>query len=106
MISIHVNIQCTHGDAILYPIARVELEIGGKAVKVKAALSRNLPRSVLLGTDVMELPELLNQPEHCLMVTNHAGSRRKGATLEGEKNDPNNAEVIGGKMDPNLFEGG
>ena len=44
------NIQCAHGDAVLYPVTKVELKIGGRAIKVEAALSYNLLRSVLLGT--------------------------------------------------------
>jgi len=59
----YVNIRCSHGDAVLHLVAKVELEVGGRAVKVEVALSSNLPRSVLLGTDVVELPQLLNQFE-------------------------------------------
>ena len=72
----YVNIQCACGDAVLYPTAKVELKVEGKAIQVEAALSPNLPRSVLLGTDVVELLQLLNQSGHadedCLMVTTRA----------------------------------
>jgi len=76
----YVNFQCAYGDAVLYPTAKVELEVGGKAIQVEAALSTNLPRSVLLENDVVEFPKLINQSgpaeEDCLMVTTHAQSRR------------------------------
>jgi len=118
----YVNIQCAHGDAVLYPTAKIELEVGGKAIQVEAALSPNLPSSVLLGTDVVELPQLLSQSgpaeEDCLMVTTHAQSKRAEAIPQnavplnrvngdavavGGETVP---EVIGEEMDLELFEGG
>ena len=63
--------------------AKIQLEIDGKTVEVEAALSSSLLRSILLGTDEAELPQLLNQPAtstmadaDCLMVTTRAQSRR------------------------------
>ena len=52
-------IQCAHGDAIAYPLAAIELEIQGKSVLVNAAVSDTLPQSVLVGTDVPGLLEML-----------------------------------------------
>ena len=54
-----VTVRCAHGDTVLYPLAHVELELDGTAVEVEAAVSDNLPVSVLLGTDVPELGRLL-----------------------------------------------
>ena len=54
-----VTIRCAHGDTVLYPLANVKLEVGGREVEVEAAISDTLPMSVLLGTDVAELGELL-----------------------------------------------
>ena len=56
-----VTIQCAHGDTVSYPLAQVELEVEGRPVTVEAAVSDTLPRSVLLGTDVPEMSELLEQ---------------------------------------------
>ena len=88
---------------------------------MEAALSPNLPRSVLLRTDV-ELLQLLNQSGHaaedCLMVTTRAQSRRTEAILQDDYplNRVNGdvvaiggemvPGVIGEEMDPELFEGG
>ena len=36
-------IQCAHGDVVIYSLARVELEVEGKALTVKAAVSDTLP---------------------------------------------------------------
>ena len=51
-----VAVRCAHGDTVLYPLAEVELEMEGQ---VEAAVSDGLPVSMLLGTDVPELAELL-----------------------------------------------
>ena len=52
-------IQCAYGDAIAYPLAAMELEIQGKPVLVNAAVSDTLPQSVLVGTDVPGMLEML-----------------------------------------------
>ena len=54
-----VTIRCAHGDVVLYALAEVGVEVDGKVIKVDAAVSDTLPVSVLLGTDVPELSELL-----------------------------------------------
>ena len=54
-----VTIRCAHGDTVLYPLARVELQIDGWKISTEAAVSDTLPMAVLLGTDVPELPQLL-----------------------------------------------
>ena len=70
-----VTIRCSHGDIALYPLADICIEIEGIAFKVRAALSQTLPVSVLLGTDVPQLGELLTRPtpemdlEEAMVVT-------------------------------------
>ena len=54
-----VMIQCAHGDTVSYPLAKVKVVVRGRVVMVEAAVSETLPRSVLLGTDVPQLSELL-----------------------------------------------
>lgn len=44
---------------IVYPLADVEMEVGGVSVGVRAAISERLPVSVLLVTDIPELGRLL-----------------------------------------------
>ena len=56
-----VAIRCTHGDTVLYPMAQVHLEIHGHSIEVEAAVSDTLPMSVLLGTDVPQLQDLIGQ---------------------------------------------
>ena len=57
-----VTIRYSHGDIALYPLADVSIEVEEIAFKVRAALSQTLPVSVLLGTDVPQLGELLTSP--------------------------------------------
>ena len=37
-----VTIRCAHGDTVLYPLANVKLEVGGREVEVEAAISDTL----------------------------------------------------------------
>ena len=54
-----VAIRCAHGDTVLYPLAQVQVKIDGYCLEVEAAVSDTLPTSMLLGTDVPELVNLL-----------------------------------------------
>ena len=51
--------QGAHGDTVLYPLAKVNMEINGIPIEVEAAVSSTLPVSVLLGEDVPELKQLV-----------------------------------------------
>ena len=85
-----VTVQCAHGDTVVYPLANVELEVHGQAVSVEAAVSETLPQSVLLGTDVPELLNLLraNDGGQALMVVTRRQALAQTAQLEqGESTD-------------------
>ena len=73
-----ITVQCAHGDVVTYPLAKVELEVKGRALTVKAAVSDTLPQSVLLGTDVPDLSELLRaeRQEKVLMVVTRSQTKR------------------------------
>jgi hypothetical protein len=47
-----VAIHCAHGDTVLYPLAKISLEVEGRHIEVEATVSGTLPMSVLLGRDV------------------------------------------------------
>ena len=53
------TIRCAHGDTVLYPLAKVQMEVDGIPIEVEAAVSTTLPVSVLLGEDVPELQQLI-----------------------------------------------
>ena len=54
-----ISIRCAHGDIITYPLAKVEIEKGGEHFIVEAGVVDKLPVSVLLGWDVPQLEDLL-----------------------------------------------
>ena len=54
-----ISIRCAHGDIITYPLAKVEIEIGGEHFIVEAGVVDKLPVSVLLGWDVPQQEDLL-----------------------------------------------
>ena len=106
-----VTIQCAHGDVALYPLAQVELEVGGAKFQVQAAVSDKLPVSVLLGTDVPELGKLLlanpsvvqtSGMEEALVMTRAQVKEKERAEtelLEKEAKSeakPNPVELVGG----------
>ena len=84
-----VIIRCAHGDEVSYPLAQVEIAVGGQVLAVEAGVSRTLPVSVLLGTDVPQLVNLLSgekgveagegMPDEALAVTTRAQTRRNAA---------------------------
>lgn len=53
------TIQCMHRDNVLYPMASATINLDGLNFNVRAAVSKPLPMSVLLGTDVLQLEHLL-----------------------------------------------
>ena len=58
-----IPIHCAHCDIQIYPLAQVEVRMGERYFMVEAAMSRTLPLSVLLGRDVPELLDMLNEPD-------------------------------------------
>ena len=89
---------------VTYPLARVELEVEGRALTVEAAVSDTLPQSILLGTDVPDLSELLRTERQgkALMVVTHSQAQKDiiSDSVQREAPDdgspePEEAEVSG-----------
>ena len=72
-------VQCAHGDVVTYPLARVELEMEGRALTVEAEVSDTLPQLVLLGTNVKDLSELLKAERRgkALLVVTRGQARKE-----------------------------
>ena len=104
------TIRCAHGDTVLYPLANIEMEVDGQAIRVEAAVSATLPVPVLLGGDVPELKQLLgsNTNTHSdstefddvMVVVTRAQAKKH---LEEEINRREREVLSGAK--PNLVEG-
>ena len=54
-----VVVRGVHGGSVRYPLAELEITVGGRTMVVKAAVSGRLPVQLLLGRDVPELFSLL-----------------------------------------------
>ncbi len=115
-----VAIRCAHGDTVLYPLAQVEVSVGGWSLEVKAAISETLPMDMLLGTDVPELGELLGldvEKSEAMAVTTRAQAEQQ-EDQETQRNLRSEAKVTGmsepsitepewmDTFDDGLFEGG
>ena len=95
------TIHCVHGDNLLYPVARLNLEVEGVPVAVEAAVAKNLPTSVLLGTDVPELGRLLglkprsrwNKTQRALLAVTRAGARRQAKEEEERRQKEADCQV-------------
>ena len=81
-----VTVLCAHGDAMLYPLAYVDMEVEGMQLRTKAAIAKELPVAALLGTDIPQLGELLqmntqtrstNIMNHAMVVTRAQAEREK-----------------------------
>lgn len=59
-----VTIRCAHGDNVLYSVTHVNLVVDGVPLVVEAVVSKSLPVSVLLGTDVPELARFVGDNAH------------------------------------------
>ena len=55
-----VPIWCAHRDTVMYLLANIEVQLGCVTFVVEDTVLDRLPMSVLLGTDVPSLVELLN----------------------------------------------
>ena len=89
MVAGEVPIRCAHGDVLMYPLAELEIEIGGSMFAIEAGVTDHFPISVLLGKDVPELMQLLKQPRDSkvtdvLVVTQAQAERqrRENALIE------------------------
>ena len=101
-----VAIRCAHDDTVLYPLAQVEVSVGGQALEVKVAVSDTLPMDVLLGTDVPELGELLGLDfEHfeAMAVTTCAqGLKQKELESDLQGKDLRSGANVTGIAEPSI----
>ena len=75
-----VTVRCAHGNTVAYPFTEVAVEIGSRQLVVTAGVSRTLPVPMLLGREVPDMMQLLEEdasppepqgpePEDVLAVT-------------------------------------
>ena len=97
-----VTIRCAHGDNALYPLAMVDLVVDGVPLTVEAAVSKTLPVSVLLGTDVPELVRFLRTDSkdsrnfggcEALMMVTRAGAKKQEVEKEIQRQKEEESDV-------------
>ena len=102
-----ISIRCAHGDTIVYPLAEIEIGIGGRSFTVEAAVVEKLPVSVLLGRDVPELVKLLQEP-HGLEVGEMQQAEAMAVTTRAQKKRQEEIvrmEESGDRAEPNRCSG-
>ena len=77
-----VQICGANGDATSYPLAYVHLDVEGVKLQVTADISQALPVSVLLGTDVPELGQLLQATPYADAMVMTRAQTRRNVTIE------------------------
>ena len=101
-----VVVRCVHGDAAVYPLCKVRIELEGHSIQVVAAVSETLPTSVLQGTDARELGDLLGMkmPQGTLSPVEqqaYVTTRARGAAeASREREERSNEEQSGVNPNP------
>ena len=74
-----IEIQCSHGDCMEYPLAEIDVAVNDEHHEVLAGVAERLPTAMLLGGDTPGLPDLLEigQTETALVVTTRAAAKRR-----------------------------
>ena len=102
-----ITVQCAHGDVVIYPVASVKIEIQGNTFTVEAGVSDRLPQSVLLGTDVPGLKELLKGGEKAhLVVTRGQACRSRQSQPEQDRGENVRASPVSGDVASSVGEEG
>ena len=57
-----VTVRCAHGNTVAYPLTEVE-KIGSRQLVVTAGVSRTLPMPMLLGREVPDMMQLLEEED-------------------------------------------
>ena len=120
-----IEIQCSHGDCMEYPLAEIDVAVNDEHHEVLAGVAERLPTAMLLGGDTPGLPDLLEKgpTETALVVRTRAAAKRRAkedAKQAGKDESPQprttallqdvdeqNDKLVGANFDDELFvEGG
>ena len=81
-----VTVLGAHGDAMLHPLAYVDMEVEGMQLRTKAAIAKGLLVAALLDTDISQLGKLIwmnmqtrstNTMNHAMVATRAQAEREK-----------------------------
>ena len=94
-----VTVLCSHGDTVLYPLAKIAMQVDGLEIEVDAAVSERLPVAVLLGKDVPEFAQLLGTEK----ASSRVGEQQKEAmrvVTQAQSCQKLEEEVLGREKEP------
>ncbi|KAL2089206.1 hypothetical protein ACEWY4_016105 [Coilia grayii] len=72
-----LRVCCVNGDEHTYPVADICVEVGGQAYRLTAGVVRGLSHPVVLGQDVLILPELVQASKPVSMVVTRAQAKAR-----------------------------
>ena len=110
-----VAIRCACGDTIKYPLAEVEISVGGRQISVEAEASETLPtvqgkqveKALVVETRAQaRLRERKAAVEKIKEMTSTAKPKAVEVLPEGEEADGENAECTEYDFDEEIFQGG
>lgn len=84
-----LGVLCVNGDEHEYPVAEVYLEVGGQTYQMAVVVVEGLSHPVVIGQDILVLPELVRASRPVSMVVTRSRSRAQGrqeSTGEPESN--------------------
>ena len=64
----NVMVECTQGDRVSYPLARVEVIVDEKHYLLVAAAVKKFPMSVLLGRELVKISPTIQGPKKSLVM--------------------------------------
>lgn len=70
-----LRVCCVNGDEHTYPVAEVCVEVGGQAYRLAAGVVKGLSHPVVLGQDVLILPELVKASKPVSLVVTRAQAK-------------------------------
>lgn len=83
-----VSIMCVNGDAHDYPAAEVYINVDGQVYQLMVGVVEKLSHPVLIGQDILVLPELLQSSKVVNMVVTRSQSSKPADTEEQASTDP------------------
>ena len=118
-----VVVRGVHGGNVRYPLAQLEITVGGRTMVVQAAVSGRLPIQLLLGCDVPELFSLLAISSEFAMVEpgsssdlaqSHPSAEVVAVTTRAQAHasdadrtvEDSVCDGLGGSLADNIFVGG
>ena len=95
------TIKCAHGNTVLYPLATVRISVGDYSVEMEAAALTTLPVSVLMGTDIPRLNQLLRGEDTSMaMITRsqcQCQAEQEEKEVQGEERQGVDQSLLGAR---------